>query len=101
MKSLPLAGLALAFGLAPALGAAPAYKVVDRIRVPDGGFDYLAFDADSGRVNIARTNFTTVIDGKTGHVSNLQSAAHGHVVVHVPGTTLGVLPQGAGTILIV
>ncbi len=102
MKFALLAAFALAFGLAtPALGAAPAYKVIDRIKVPDGGFDYLAFDADSGRVNIARTNFTTVIEGKTGNVSELKSAAHGHVVVHVPGTTLGVLPQGAGTILIV
>ena len=63
MKFFRLAGIALAFGLAaPALAAAPAYRLIDRIKVPDGGFDYLAFDADSGHVNIARTNFTTVID---------------------------------------
>jgi WD40 repeat protein len=102
MKFFPLAGLALVFGLtAPALAAAPVYKLIERIKIADGGFDYLAFDADSGHVDIARTNFSTVIDGKTGAVSELKSAAHGHMVVHVPGTTLGVLPQGAGTILIV
>src|SRR5579871_4471719 len=102
MKLSALAGLALVFGLtAPALAAAPVYKLIDHIKVPDGGFDYLAFDADSGHVNIARTDFTTVIDGKTGQVSELRSAAHGHVVIHVPGTTLGVLPQGAGNILVV
>ena len=102
MNVFRLAGIALAFGLtAPALAAAPAYRLIDRIKVPDGSFDYLAFDTESGHVNIARMNFTTVIDGKTGNVSELESAAHGEVVVHVPGTTLGVLPKGAGTILIV
>jgi hypothetical protein len=39
---------------------------VERIKVPDGGFDYVTFDSDTGRVYIARDAFTTVIDAKTG-----------------------------------
>ena len=101
MKPLPLIGLVLSVALTgPALAADFNYKIVDRIKVPDGGFDYATFDSVNGRVLIARTNFTTVIDAKTGKVSQLASAAHGHMAIAIPGTTLLVLPQGAGMIRI-
>ena len=64
------------------LAAAPNYKVVDRIKVGDGGFDYAVFDTANGRALIARTNYTTVIDAKTGNVSELSSASTGHMAIN-------------------
>jgi DNA-binding beta-propeller fold protein YncE len=95
---LNLAALLLLAGTAL---AQTNYKLVDRIKVPDGGFDYATFDPATGRVYLARTEFTTAIDTRTGKTLQLNSAAHGHMLVPVPGTTFGVLPQGTGTVLIV
>jgi DNA-binding beta-propeller fold protein YncE len=86
---------------AAAFAADPSYKVVDRIKVPDGGFDYATFDSATGRVLMSRTDFTTAIDVKTGKVSQLNSAAPGHMALPVPGTTLIVLPQRPGMVRIV
>ena len=97
--SFTLMGMAAAISLVSAATAAE-YKIIDRIKVPDGGFDYATFDAATGRVLMARTDYTTVIDTKTGKVSQLTSAAHGHMAIPVPGTTLLVLPQRAGTVRI-
>lgn len=98
MRAMPLAGLVLsALMSASALAASANYRVTDRIKVPDGGFDYATFDPATGRVLMTRTDFTTVIDAKTGKVSQLNSAAPGHMAVPVPGTTLIVLPQRPGT----
>jgi DNA-binding beta-propeller fold protein YncE len=78
---------------APALAADPSYKIVDRIKMADGGWDYIVADQDHGRVYRTRVDGTAdVIDVKTGKVSQLSSAGNGHMVVVVPGTTLGVLP---------
>jgi DNA-binding beta-propeller fold protein YncE len=102
MKTIWFGGivfLSLAVPVA-ALAAAADYKVVERIKVPDGGFDYVTFDAATSRIYIARDEFTTVIDTKTGKSSQLNSASHGHMVVPIPGSTLGVLPQGRGSVLI-
>jgi DNA-binding beta-propeller fold protein YncE len=102
MKVIPVASLVLSVAFATlALAAAPSYKLVDRIKVGDGGFDYATFDRATGRVLLARTNYTTVIDAKTGKVSELMSAASGHMALPVPGTTLLVLPQGKGMVRIV
>ncbi len=102
MRAIRSASVLLSVILAaPVLAAAPAYKITDRIKVPDGGYDYATFDAATNRVYMARTTFTTVIDVKTGAVSQLDSAAHGHMTLPVPGTTLAVLPQGTGMVRIV
>ena len=101
MKALSVIGIVLGVTLtAPAFAAEPAYKIVDRIKVPDGGFDYATFDAATGRILMARTDFTTVIDTKTGKLSQLASAARGHMALPIPGTTLVLLPQRQGTIRI-
>jgi DNA-binding beta-propeller fold protein YncE len=92
--------LTVAFA-ATAFAAAPNYKVIDRIKVGDGGFDYAVFDSANTRVLIARTNYTTVIDAKTGKVSELSSASAGHMAIPIPGTNLLVLPRGRGAVGIV
>src|SRR6266849_2767334 len=102
MKTLSAIGLVLSVALTtPAFAAEPAYKIVDRIKVPDGGFDYATFDPATGHVLMARTDFTTVIDVKTGKVSQLTSAARAHMAVPIPGTTLIAMPQREGKIRIV
>src|SRR5262245_27025885 len=103
MKISIVGGLILSAALATSALAAPAtnYKIVDRIKVPDGGFDYATFDAATGNVLMARTDFTTVIDTKTGKVSDLKSPNHGHIALPVPGTPLLILTQRAGTVRIV
>jgi len=102
MKTLSSLGLVLAVALAaPALAAEPAYKIAERIKVPDGGFDYATYDAATGNILMARTDFTTVIDTKTGKLSQINSAARGHMALPIPGTTLILLPQRQGTIRIV
>jgi hypothetical protein len=74
----------------PALAA--EYKIVDRISLPDGGWDYITYDPEHGRIYRTRTDGADVIDVKTGKVSQLKNTGNGHMVVPVPGTTLGVLP---------
>src|SRR6266853_2838025 len=83
-----------------AFAASPSYKIVDRIKVPDGGFDYATYDPATGHILMARPDFTTVIDTKTGKLSQLASAARGHMALPIPGTTLLLLPQRQGTIRI-
>jgi hypothetical protein len=78
----------------------PNYRIVDRIKVPDGGFDYATFDAATGHVYMPRGSFTTVVDVKTGTASQLTSGVSDHMALIVPGTTLVVLTQRAGTIRI-
>jgi YVTN family beta-propeller protein len=102
MKTRLLAGIALSALLSSAaLGAEANYKIINRIKVPDGGFDYATFDASTGRVLMARTDFTTVIDAKTGAVSQLNSAARAHIALPIPGTNLLALARREGDILIV
>ena len=102
MKTKLLVGIALSV-LVPSAGLAAEanYKIVNRIKVPDGGFDYATFDTATGRVLMARTDFTTVIDAKTGAVSQLSSAARAHIALPIPGTNLLALARREGDILIV
>ena len=103
MKAIPVASLILsvAFSASALAAAATTYKIVDHIKVPDGGFDYATFDAPNQRVLMARPDSTTVIDVKTGMVSELKSASKGHIAMPVPGTPLLIVTQRTGNILIV
>lgn len=83
-----------------ALAADANYHVAQRIKVPDGGFDYATFDSATGRVLMTRTDFTTVVDAKTGRVSQLNAGA-GHMAVPVPGTSLLVIPQRPNNVRII
>jgi YVTN family beta-propeller protein len=81
---------------APGWAAAPAYQIIDRIKVGDGRFDYAVFDASTSRVYMSRSFTTTVIDVNTNKVSQLDSAANGHMTLPIPGTTLAVVPRAQG-----
>lgn len=84
---------AASFWLPPA-AAETNYRVVQRIKVPDGGFDYATFDPAAGRVYMPRGTFTTVIDAKTGAVSQFSKGESNHIALPVPGTNLMILTQG-------
>lgn len=71
-----------------------SYHIVQRIKVPDGGFDYATFDSATNRVYMPRGNYTTVIDAKTGTVSQFANGESNHIALPVPGTNLLVLTQG-------
>jgi YVTN family beta-propeller protein len=102
VKAISIASLLLSVGVAAvAFAAAPQYKIVDRIKVQDGGFDYATFDPATNQILMARPNFTTAIDVKTGKVGEIKSAARGHIALPIPGTPLLVVTQRAGNILIV
>lgn len=95
-----LAILGLAFSSVASVAQTPTYKIVNRISVPDGPFDYAAFDAARGRVYMARGTFTTVINAKTGQASQL-NASGGHMLLAIPKTNLGLIPRSQGTIRII
>jgi DNA-binding beta-propeller fold protein YncE len=91
MNRTTLAALLLTVAAAvPAFAA--EYKVVDRIKLPDGGWDYIVSDPEHGRIIRTRTDGADLIDVKTGKVTTLKNTGNGHMIVPVPGTTLGVLP---------
>ena len=98
-----LAFTAAIFSLTSLAQAAPApnYRILERIKVSDGGFDYATVDATTGRLYMARTDFTTVIDLKTNAVSQLKSGVRGHIFLPIPGTGLAALTQRTGTVRLV
>lgn len=82
-----------------AAGAAPAgsgYHVVDRIAGPDGGWDYLSYDAKHARVLVARTNGVDAFDPKTRKVTAAFAPANwGHAAFAVNGGAELVITNGA------
>lgn len=91
MSRTTLAALLLTAAAAMPASAAE-YKLVDQIKLPDGGWDYIVSDPEHGHIIRTRTDGADLIDVKTGKVSALKNTGNGHMIVPVPGTTLGVLP---------
>src|SRR5258708_20128091 len=98
VKNVELMGLVLAVALAAPAPANAEYKILERIKVGDGGFDYATFDPATNRVYMTRTAYTTVIDVKTNKASQLANAPPGHMALPIPGTSLVLLPQRKGPI---
>jgi hypothetical protein len=97
MSRILVAALAVSAALAtPALvtpALADGYKIIERFKMPDGGWDYASSDPAKGRIYWARNEgFTDIIDVKTGKLSQLKNTGNGHLAVPVAGTTLVVLP---------
>jgi YVTN family beta-propeller protein len=99
--ALAVSLMAIAFASQPRAAEQVNYKILDRIKVPDGAFDYANYDPRTGNIYMARQDVTTVIDPKTGKVSELKNAVRGHMALPLPGTNLILLPQRQGTIRIV
>jgi DNA-binding beta-propeller fold protein YncE len=77
-RSLRLLGLGLlaAVGLAAAsTHAAPTYALVDRVKIPDGGFDYASYDPVHHRLYVSRTGGVTAMDVDTKAVTTLDPQA--------------------------
>jgi DNA-binding beta-propeller fold protein YncE len=92
MTRLALAALALSTALAAPAFAAD-YKIVDRFKMPDGGWDYASSDPAKSRIYWSRNEgFTDIIDTKTGKLSQLKNTGNAHLAVPVAGTDLVVLP---------
>lgn len=75
------------------------YHIIERIKVPDGGFDYATFDPAANRVYMPRGNFTSVVDPQTNAASVFANGESNHIALPVPGTNLLVLTQGAKGII--
>jgi hypothetical protein len=88
MTRIALAALAVSTALAvPAFAA--DYKIVDRFKMPDGGWDYASSDPAKSRIYWSRNEgFTDVIDTKTGKLSQLKNTGNAHLAVPVAGTNL-------------
>ncbi len=98
MKRLSLVALsAFAAGTLAALpsyAAGPEFAVTQHIKMPDGGFDYGSVDSANGRVYWPRDKALTMLNVKTGEVTQLVTGDNGHTAVPVPGTDLVVVSHG-------
>lgn len=69
-----------------AQAAGSGYHITERIAGPDGGWDYVSYDAGRDRVLVARTAAVTAIDLKTRTVNPaFAPAARGHAAFAVNG----------------
>jgi DNA-binding beta-propeller fold protein YncE len=81
---------------------ATAQSVSRRIAVPDGGWDYLSFDAASHRLFVGRSDGVMTIDVTTDKVTSvLTPATRTHAALALGTTGLGAVTSGtaAGVIL--
>ena len=91
-----------------AVAAVPAiaqksYKLADRVKLGgEGGWDYLTYDPDGGRVFITRGNHVMVVDAKTlkptGDITDL-SGTHGVALAEALGR--GYISSGGDDMLVV
>jgi hypothetical protein len=91
MKPISYAGLVAAMTLAVSAHAAD-YKILDRLTMPDGYWDYGTSDLAKGLIYWVRSDHTDVIDTKTNTLSSLKNSGTGHMAVVVEGTSLVVIP---------
>jgi YVTN family beta-propeller protein len=81
-STLAIAGVSILALVAPAAVAAPAYHIAKTVALgaPDR-WDYVEFDAGSGRVYVAHGDRVTVVDGKSGailgQVEGMPGGTHG------------------------
>lgn len=91
-KAALRAAASLAVLVTATLGAQADYKILDKLKMPDGGWDYATSDAQKNRIYWVRTDHTDVIDAETKKLSTLNSTGNGHMAVVVQGTSLVVVP---------
>lgn len=92
---LAFAAFAAGVPTAASATAAPTYSVVDRIKGPDGGWDYASFDPAARRVYVARGAGAMAVDVDSGKVTpGLSKTQRGHSALPVPGTSLVLSTDG-------
>jgi DNA-binding beta-propeller fold protein YncE len=79
MNRFPFAGFALSLLIASQAhhaASASTYSVTERIKVPDGGYDYVSFDPVHRRIYVSRTGGVLALDVDsktvTGHLTDAQ-----------------------------
>lgn len=81
--------------------AAAAQSVVARFAVPDGGWDYVSFDAASHRVFVGRSDGVLTLDTATGTVTpQLAAATRTHAALALPGGLGAVTSTAAGGVVL-
>ncbi|MBV8971690.1 MAG: hypothetical protein JO290_05305 [Sphingomonadaceae bacterium] len=76
--------------------AAAAQSVVQRIAVPDGGWDYVSFDPTSHRVFVGRSDGVLTVDVTSGKVTpQLVAATRTHAALALGDTGLGAVTSTA------
>lgn len=94
MKRAIVTALVLGCGFASVAQAAGLkYRIAEKFKMPDGGWDYATSDASKGLIYWVRTDHTDVIDSRSGKLSILHSPGNGHMAVVVEGTSLIVVPM--------
>src|SRR5579872_2249894 len=87
--------LAIASLCSSASAAEPAYHLSDRLKGPDGGFDFVTFDPVLRRVYVSRSDGVTALDVDSGQVSgHLAAAQRSHEVLPVLGGTKLLVTDG-------
>jgi DNA-binding beta-propeller fold protein YncE len=69
------ASLAVVGFAAAQVEAAPTYSLVDRVKIPDGNFDYASFDPVHRRLYVSRVGGITAMDVDSKAVTTLDPAA--------------------------
>jgi DNA-binding beta-propeller fold protein YncE len=93
--------LAAILPLVPAVAAPRVPQLASRIPLHDGGWDALTVDPAAKRVLVARTDGVDAIDTRTGAVSaRLITGTRFHGVTVVPGTSLAIASQAAGSAIV-
>ena len=99
-KLVVLVALLLCFIPTAVAADSPQYTVLTHFAVGgEGGWDYLAFDGDGGRLFISRGTHVMVLDAATGkQLGDIPDTQGVHGIALVPGLGLGLTSNGrAGT----
>lgn len=92
---------ALLVAFAPAFASAALPQVAQHIALHDGGWDILTVEPTSKRVLISRSDGVDAVETTTGAViPRLISGARFHGISIVPGTSLALATQAAGSAVI-
>ena len=77
------------------------YKIIERLKAPDGGFDYATFDPASHTIFMVRPDFTTTVDVKSNKVSQIAHAGGDHIALPIPNSPLLLVTQRRGVVRLV
>jgi DNA-binding beta-propeller fold protein YncE len=96
--NLPAMAVLLLAGSLPAW-AQPAWDVTNTLHIGgDGGWDYVAVDAQTHRVFVTRTTHTMVIDGATGKVlGDIPGQTRSHGTAIAASENRGFITDGGGS----